>query len=142
MDDRSVERGRGLPPVRLAFYLGNTGAGSFSARWDGDALRVEETGGGNFSGSSRVVRPSPGCWTSFWEAVRKSGACSWNGTYAVPHGCCGVTYWLLDLEWEEIRVSCSGEDMFPAGDMPGMTPGFRAILDAVRALCRCDDPVI
>jgi len=92
MDDRPVGREQGLLPARLVFYLGNTGAGSFSARWDGNALRVEETGGGNFPGTSRVVRPSAVCWTSFREAVRESGAGSWSGNYAVPHGCCGVTY--------------------------------------------------
>ena len=41
-----------LLPSRLVFYLGNYTGGAFSARWNGNAIIVEETRGGNFNGNS------------------------------------------------------------------------------------------
>jgi hypothetical protein len=123
-------------PDSLVFYLGNFAGGSFSVRWDGTRLLVEESVGGNFQGTSRVVIPGRKRWESFWNEIDQNGVWSWEENYASPHGCCGVTYWQLVIKAGRRSVSCSGEDRFPGGDSPAITPGFQALLTAIKALCR------
>jgi len=133
--------GPGLPhnstllPVNLVFYVGNYAEGSFSVRWNGDSLVVEETGGGNFSSTPRAVTPGPDRWETFWKEIDDIGVWSWDNSYTNPHGCCGVTYWQLVLDTGVRAISCSGEDRFPGSASPGQNPGFRALVSAIKTLC-------
>ncbi len=124
-----------LLPSRLVFYLGNYTGGSFSARWNGDALIVEETLGGNFNCTPRIISPGPERWAPFWKEIDDIGVWTWDEIYANPHGCCGVTYWQLVLETGAGSVSCSGEDRFPGGESPELTADFRALVRAIKTLC-------
>jgi hypothetical protein len=80
-----------LLPSRLVFYAGSYAMGAFSVRWNGNALLVEETMGGNFNCTPRAVTPDPLRWESFWKEIEAIGVWTWDETYANPHGCCGVT---------------------------------------------------
>lgn len=122
-------------PSRLVFYLGNYTGGAFSARWNGNAIIVEETRGGNFNGTPRIISPGPEHWAQFWKEIDDTGVWAWDEVYTNPHGCCGVTYWQLVLETGTRSVSCSGEDRFPGGESPELTPGFRALVCAIKTLC-------
>jgi hypothetical protein len=124
-----------LRPLYLVFYLGDYAGGSFSVRWNGDALLVEETSGGNFNCTQRAISPVKERWESFWKGINDIGVWSWDKTYSNPHGCCGVTYWHLVLETRDKAVSCSGEDRFPGGASPEMTPEFRAMVNVIKTLC-------
>jgi hypothetical protein len=120
----------------MVFYLGNYAGGAFSVRLNADTLIVEETGGGNFSGSPRIISPGKERWELFWKEIGEIGVWSWDATYTNPHGCCGVTYWHLILETGSRAITCSGEDRFPGGDTPEITHEFRALVNAIKTLCR------
>lgn len=124
-----------LLPSRLVFYFGNYADGAFCVRWNGDALLVEETRGGNFPSTPRTVISGPEHWKSFWKEIEDIGVWSWDESYSNPHGCCGVSYWQLVLETDARIISCSGEDRFPGGLSSEITPDFRALLCAIKALC-------
>jgi hypothetical protein len=124
-----------LLPSNLVFYLGDYAGGAFSVRWSGQSLLVEEAHGGNFNCTPLIVTPGPERWVSFWKEMDDIGVWSWEKTYANPHGCCGVTYWHLVLETEARAISCSGEDRFPGGISPELTPEFRALVSAIKILC-------
>jgi len=124
-----------LLPSHLVFYLGDYAGGAFSVRWSGEALLVEEARGGNFNCTPRIITPVPEHWESFWKEMDHIGVWSWEKTYANPHGCCGVTYWHLVLEKGARALSSSGEDRFPGGISPEMTPEFRKLVSAVKTLC-------
>ena len=124
-----------LLPLHLVFYAGDYSGGAFSVRWNGEALLVEETPGGNFNSISRAITPGPERWESFWKEIEATGAWSWDETYANPHGCCGATYWQLVLDSGARAICCSGEDRFPGGESTELTPDFRALVNAVKTLC-------
>lgn len=128
-----------LLPLHMVFYLEDYAGGAFSVRWGGTALLAEETRGGNFNGTPRIISPGHDRWVSFWKEIEDIGVWSWDETYANPHGCCGVTYWHLALEAGGRAVSCSGEDRFPGGVSPELTPEFRALVNAIKTLCG-DEP--
>lgn len=122
-------------PSRLVFYFGAFPGGALSVRWNGNALLVEETRGGNFSGTIRVVIPGPGQWETFWKAVEDIGVWTWDPVHENPHGCCGASYWQLILGTGTREVTCSGEDRFPGGQSPELTHDFRALVHAIKTLC-------
>lgn len=124
-----------LLPSRLIFYLGDYAGGAFSVRWSGDSLLVEEARGGNFSGSPRIISPGPERWEVFWKEIDDIGVWSWDKACINPHGCCGVTYWHVVLEKGARTISCSGENRFPGGVSPELTPEFRALVSAIKTLC-------
>ncbi len=124
-----------LLPTSLVFYAGSYSGGALSVRWNGDALLVEETGGGNFDCSPHAITPGPDGWVAFWEEIDEIGVWLWDDVYVNPHGCCGVTYWQLVLDNGERSISCSGEDRFPGGVSSGLTPDFRALVTAIQRLC-------
>lgn len=127
-----------LLPSRLVFYAGSYSGGAYSVRWNGDVLLVEETGGGNFNCTPRLITPGPERWEAFWKDIEDIGVWSWDEVYMNPHGCCGVIYWQLVLDAGGRAISCSGEDRFPGGVSTGLTPDFRALVNAVQTLCRKD----
>ncbi|MEI7433413.1 MAG: hypothetical protein WCJ93_04090 [Methanomicrobiales archaeon] len=124
-----------LLPLDLVFYLGSYPGGAFSVRWNGDALLVEETRGGNFNCTPRSITPGPERWETFWNEIEDIGVWTWDEDYTNPHGCCGVTYWKLALVTVDRAVTCSGEDRFPGGESPELTPDFRAFVSAIKTLC-------
>jgi hypothetical protein len=123
-------------PRHFSFYLGRYSGGSCMVRWDGTFLHIEKTEGGNFSGISRCYRPRERQWREFWTTAEDLGVWSWEKSYSAPHGCCGVTYWQITLTHGGRTLSSSGEDLFPDGAGPGLSPAFIALIDAIRDLCR------
>ena len=127
-----------LLPGQFLFYLGTYSGGSCMVRWNGTSILIEKTGGGNFNGISRSCQPGEKQWREFWRMLQDIGVWSWEQSYAVPHGCCGVTYWYLTLSHGGRTLISSGEDLFPDGKGPGFSLALSALTDAIQVLCSND----
>lgn len=128
------ESGHSWHPVLFEFYYGRFSGDSCYARWDGEKILFEQTGGGNFSSGTREITPSDNEWRVFFETISFIGCTGWQSEYLSPHGCCGVTYWHLRIKYRGLLVNSRGEDAFPETSGQFDSGGFMAFLAVFRLL--------
>lgn len=126
--------GNSSQPDQFEFYYGHFDGSSCHAKWNGNSLIVEQSRGGNFSSAPRKVTPSEGSWKTFWNKIAEIGCPEWAPEYLSPHGCCGTTYWSLQIAKGELSVSSRGANAFPGGGSSGPTADFQRFLAAYRIL--------
>lgn len=124
-------------PHRFDFYYGSfSGDSHYSTLGPDGLLTLEQTQGGNFSGLAQKIRPDREQWADFRNALETIGIRNWQPEYSAAHGCCGVTYWHLILDWDYYRIVSRGANAFPGGEGQKPTPEFTQFLDAIAGLVR------
>lgn len=135
----NLPKGSSLPsiPQRFEFYYGSfSGKSIFCNLGDEGDLIIEETNGGNFSGTPRTIHPDFKQWDLFRKALDNCDIWDWEKEYSAAHGCCGVTYWHLTVDWDGCRISSRGENSFPGGEGQLPTLKYTRFLDALELLLK------
>jgi len=122
-------------PDRFEFYYGSFSGNSLYCTLDsGGSITLERTNGGNFSGSIRTLHPDREQWAVFRSQLDVLIIWDWQPEYSAAHGCCGVTYWHIVLDWDENHLASRGANAFPGGAGPSPSPEFSRFLDALAEL--------
>jgi len=126
-------------PRKLAVYVGGFLGPSYCVELvSRNKVKYTRHGPQFGPGRAEVLEPTGRQWAAFRNALDEIGVWQWQKRYENP-GVCDGTQWTFEVAYGNRYLTASGDNNYPGpegepNNHPEMTPQFRRLLSAVRAL--------